>query len=853
MKALWRYHRRLVLRTHRDLVDVTMASNRKSVALGCQVTIPASWFDDPEAERWSVQQFGDEADTRALPCKVVARVRGLWRVHVEYDATTYVVEESAFTHTAATCRSCWPNVEANSPSAPSSAPVGLAAANRGRMSQSGPGTLICNFAEALPESEDCDLDDDLVIAELAAALVQRRHEPHAAVGETHEGPRLDAPQARGRDRRPTTRSVGRDVEWDSADDSDLPSLTNSESESESEADDTEEEENPRQEERLVSRGRGRAQAALRGRGRGRAGPVHDEDDTTIKRHGLVWTKGVGRTVDPMLTGNGYSARARPTLYGYTESSVLEWFQHCFPHQTVAEIATEVEISARQHGKSNFSCSPGRIWLFLALKLFMLIHPQEGPKEYYWGIPGELRDECVYVNYDLGQYGMSLYEYKDIERFFRLPGDHDSPDKLAVVRSFVDSWNANMHKALVPGAILVVDESMAGWRGRGMPGLMTVPRKPTPVGREAHTTADAETGVVIFYELYEGKDRMANKEYVQSDGKNPAKALRCVKPWFSTGRLVILDSGFASVSCALSMMDKGLYMIGNVKSGTKKFPKDFLINQVPRREDRYCCTAKTKTPGGLTVDLLAAADMDKQPMALVGTAGTSTDGQTLTRKFTVIRPDGTFHVREASLKQMQIHERYRAFFNALDKHNAIRQGNACLETSWKTKRWYIRDFQALFGMSMVNAYLMCRRFSKRQELCKISYTIFQRKLCYMMLRHPKLMVEREEARTRARRSGLVLPEEVTGHQCLKIGTTACGAPIKRACIFCSQRTELYCGCTPIVNKKGIYVCSTGTRPECHARHIAGEIPLNRKSEAAAAKWEKKRAAQSTDHYRNKHRR
>ncbi len=63
------------------------------------------------------------------------------------------------------------------------------------------------------------------------------------------------PQARGRDRRPTTRPVGRDVEWDSVDDSDSPSLTgsDSESESESEDDDTDDEETPRQEERPISK------------------------------------------------------------------------------------------------------------------------------------------------------------------------------------------------------------------------------------------------------------------------------------------------------------------------------------------------------------------------------------------------------------------------------------------------------------------------------------------------------------------------------------------------------------------------------------------------------------------------
>ena len=55
----------------------------------------------------------------------------------------------------------------------------------------------------------------------------------------------------------------------------------------------------------------------------------------------------------------------------------------------------------------------------------------------------------------------------------------------------------MRVAFEPGRVLVVDESMALWKGKGMPGKMHVPMKPTTDGREAHTTADAETGALIF--------------------------------------------------------------------------------------------------------------------------------------------------------------------------------------------------------------------------------------------------------------------------------------------------------------------------------------------------------------------
>ena len=50
--------------------------------------------------------------------------------------------------------------------------------------------------------------------------------------------------------------------------------------------------------------------------------------------------------------------------------------------------------------------------------------------------------------------------------------------------------------LVPGHMITVYESMRLWKGKAMPGWMFVHRKPTPIGRESHTTADYDTGNVI---------------------------------------------------------------------------------------------------------------------------------------------------------------------------------------------------------------------------------------------------------------------------------------------------------------------------------------------------------------------
>jgi hypothetical protein len=160
----------------------------------------------------------------------------------------------------------------------------------------------------------------------------------------------------------------------------------------------------------------------------------------------------------------------------------------------------------------------------------------------------------------------------------------------------------------------------------MPGWMVVGRKPTNPGRESHTTADCDTGCIIFVEPYEGKHRIANKEFVDELGKNPSKCIRCVKPWFGYGRCVIADAGFASIKCDEGLAEHGLYMIGNVKGASTGFPKKWMLDQLHVRGDRVC--ASFKTSSGQEWTLLAAGDKGKQPMTLLGTVGTNNKGEAM---------------------------------------------------------------------------------------------------------------------------------------------------------------------------------------------------------------------------------
>lgn len=344
--------------------------------------------------------------------------------------------------------------------------------------------------------------------------------------------------------------------------------------------------------------------------------------------------------------------------------------------------------------SSFEVSPAEVWQFLGLNMYILVFSTGGPKEDFWEGADSLKYRgAVFVGHNLGQYGISYNRFCKLMRSFVLPtGGVGDADAFKPIRHFQDEWNSTMYKALEPGGVIIMDESMGQWLGKGMPGLMHVQRKPTPIGRETHTLADKDTGCIIRTEIYEGKAYMQGKDFVSEYNAGTALTLRMTKPWWGSGRLVILDSAFASFMCAKALANKGMYMVGNVKTAHWSFPKAWLLSQVPTRGNRAVVKTTIRTDSNEEWTIIGAADRDKQPMVLIGTAGSTNEGAQLSRTFTRLRGDGTYNTYTNKHNQMHIHELYRSSFNVVDMHNAKRQGGASLEDTWKTHKWWVRDFQ-----------------------------------------------------------------------------------------------------------------------------------------------------------------
>lgn len=173
--------------------------------------------------------------------------------------------------------------------------------------------------------------------------------------------------------------------------------------------------------------------------------------------------------------------------------------------------------------------------------------------------------------------------------------------------------------------------MVFWTGTGEVHVTYLPRKPTPYGIEIKSLACGESCILLNAEVVEGKELDAQKKWRDEVGASTATTLRLCEPYQGTGRTIIGDAWFGSLNTAEWLMDVlGLHSILAVKTGHRGFPKEELIAEIAgtrfsqsfkKVEVNLECGTKTFYAGGF---------MDKKPMLVVGTCGTSLPGQQLQR-------------------------------------------------------------------------------------------------------------------------------------------------------------------------------------------------------------------------------
>lgn len=249
---------------------------------------------------------------------------------------------------------------------------------------------------------------------------------------------------------------------------------------------------------------------------------------------------------------------------------------------------------------------------------------------------------------------------------------------------------------------------------------------------------------VWFEVYEGKDAMAKKEFNDVYPKSIALTLRMLKPFFSSGRVLIADSWFGSVACALALFKHGIFAVMNVKTAHKDYPKAELLAEVDEikgnnersraarraRRGKQVAFIRTYRVGARQVTLTAAGHNKKVPLLLIGTARSMLPGAEHVKTWHVNKADGTLEYLTIKTKQPQMHELYRKWMNIVDLHNKLRQGVVSMADVWHTLTWAERHFAEGIGLWEVNVYKALVYFYPQWQ--NLSHGEFRARLAWALL-------------------------------------------------------------------------------------------------------------------------
>jgi hypothetical protein len=107
------------------------------------------------------------------------------------------------------------------------------------------------------------------------------------------------------------------------------------------------------------------------------------------------------------------------------------------------------------------------------------------------------------------------------------------DPWAMFRQMVSDFNDNMAAKLQARMTQTLDESMSSYQPRkdkrgGLPNIYFILRKPKPLGIEFKTICDADTRVMMWVEVQEGRTTLRQKTYSRELGTTCAIVLRAME-------------------------------------------------------------------------------------------------------------------------------------------------------------------------------------------------------------------------------------------------------------------------------------------------------------------------------------
>ncbi|XP_068623829.1 piggyBac transposable element-derived protein 4-like [Battus philenor] len=338
----------------------------------------------------------------------------------------------------------------------------------------------------------------------------------------------------------------------------------------------------------------------------------------------------------------------------------------------------------------------------------------------------------------GQF-MSRNRFLLILRCLHFTSEPNDEDRLKKIRPFMDHFNNKMKTIYSPGKELLLDESMALWRGR----LLFRQNKRHKYEIKLHVLAEPD-GTVLKYQVYTGANVETSVQRHASE-----IVLKLLEERLDFGHHVYMDSYYNSYGLAVKLLDQQTYCTGTLRKNLKDNPNEIGTISLKKGEN------KSFFLDGVHIGIWR----DKRHILYISTEhGDEMMETTSKRGSVVMKPKAMVY--------------YNNLMSGVDLQDQIL---SYYPVQRKSLRWYKKLFVHMLQMSLSNAFYLYNKFASNH---KMNLYDFRLKILEVILPDPNEINRRnilkvkheltkiEKTRARQKKVGGIMKEitEVARKEC-----------------------------------------------------------------------------------------
>ena len=200
-------------------------------------------------------------------------------------------------------------------------------------------------------------------------------------------------------------------------------------------------------------------------------------------------------------------------------------------------------------------------------------------------------------------------FKSLLRFLHFADNNaaDPGDRLYKLRAILDAFNANCSATLVPGAKVVIDESMVPWRGR-LGFRQYLPGKTHKYGVKLFKLCTV-SAYTLRLSVYTGAAQGHHEISMVASVVH-----QLMRQFTGEGRTLFAGNYYTSVPVAESLLQKRTHLCGTLRSHRRGLPKEVTTRKLKKGQAIGRVSAK-----GVKV----VKWVDKRPVLMISTTPATT--------------------------------------------------------------------------------------------------------------------------------------------------------------------------------------------------------------------------------------